>query len=685
MPRQRRLRGKELARQWRAYSLEQQTLLNCRQLWQRQVEKNRRDVEEAVEKLKVLAQLGALTAGFAVSAFYDFQYTASPSDPVIPFFGLVTALTVGFELNSCVLCTLMLSSVVKAGKRYTSEEEEAEYLWRLRDWAAAAAGGVPGSVPPAPRRSFARHWESRCESRWRTALAMFLAGIPTFFAVMGLAGYLKYWNSPATVVITAVLMAAAFVYTVGMTADWAKSLLGRRAAGGEDTMGWQGAWWTAPEPSQRLPFAFHQVPHKDVCWPPPSSQAAVATAASVASTAGDEHQEGERGVAAGAGAVSPAPYLARTLAELPYPAIVGLQPWPTELAVVGALPAAAGLAAGAGARGVVGQGMTAAIGRAPAASEAGTAPRAWAPGPPVWAQAAELRCEAVDDAGGPDVAAGAAAGAAAVTGIGAAAGAGSGGASAGAPEPLLGLHSHVSGGSYTGRSRGGMAFDTEALWPAYGYGDGGGGRDAAVDDDDRGAPTKAGSDTSAGCVQPDRGSWPRGPQQAAASAGTLQPQPAVVAGRQSLAQAEGRGSGGTAAPPADAAGSGVPRVTKALGRGACGGASKAGSSEAGGAGPGAGGCSSSVAGNGGGDNGPGKLLPVNGADVVSGAAGRGHGGSRAAPQPLEHLAGYDGADGLDAAPLWRADGADGAAQGSTDSLHSCDSMPENANGGRASV
>lgn len=29
------------------------------------------------------------------SAFYDFQYTASPSDPVIPFFGLVTALTVG--------------------------------------------------------------------------------------------------------------------------------------------------------------------------------------------------------------------------------------------------------------------------------------------------------------------------------------------------------------------------------------------------------------------------------------------------------------------------------------------------------------------------------------------------------------------------------------------------------------
>mgnify|MGYP001806675164 CR=1 FL=1 len=57
---------RELSRQWRAYGLEQQALLNCRQLWTRQVAKNRRDVDEAVEKLKVLAQLGALTAGFAV-------------------------------------------------------------------------------------------------------------------------------------------------------------------------------------------------------------------------------------------------------------------------------------------------------------------------------------------------------------------------------------------------------------------------------------------------------------------------------------------------------------------------------------------------------------------------------------------------------------------------------------------
>ncbi|KXZ52557.1 hypothetical protein GPECTOR_9g601 [Gonium pectorale] len=227
---------RELFRQWRAYSIEQQALANCRALWSRHVDKNRRDVDEAVEMLKCLAQLGALMAGFAVSAFYDFQYTASADDPVMPFFGIATALTVGFELNSCVLCTLMLSSVVKIGKRYASEEEEAEYLWRVRDWAAAH---VPGSVPPAPRRAFARHWEARCEGRWRLALSLFLSGIPTFFAVMGLAGYLKFQSSPATVVITAVLMAAAFVFTVGLNADWAKALLVGRGATEQMPEEWQ--------------------------------------------------------------------------------------------------------------------------------------------------------------------------------------------------------------------------------------------------------------------------------------------------------------------------------------------------------------------------------------------------------------------------------------------------------------
>ncbi|GLC46472.1 hypothetical protein PLESTM_001879200 [Pleodorina starrii] len=341
---------RELFRQWRAYNVEQQVLDNCRALWDRHVQKNRRDVEEAAEMLKCLAQLGALTAGFAVSAFYDFQYTASSDNPVLPFFGVATALTVGFELNSCVLCTLLLSSVVKIGKSYITDEEEAEYMWRLRDWTAScaaeaaaeareAAAAGPGSrsgsrelgtgpsaaavpataahtaafatpppppPPPAPRRDFQRHWDSRCEGLWRTALALFLSGIPTFFAVMGLAGYLKFFTSPSTVIITAVLMAAAFVYTVGLSADWAKALLGgSRSAGSTSPLDWQaGGWWRSPDPppvtsttsttSGPSPFAFHRPPDKDSMWPPTSVR----------------H-----------------PY-SRTLEELPYPAILGLQPWP---------------------------------------------------------------------------------------------------------------------------------------------------------------------------------------------------------------------------------------------------------------------------------------------------------------------------------------------------------------------
>ncbi|GIL87064.1 hypothetical protein Vretifemale_15224 [Volvox reticuliferus] len=258
--------------------------------------------------LKCLAQLGALTAGFAVSAFYDFQYTASSDNPVLPFFGLATALTVGFELNSCVLCTLLLSSVVRIGKSYITEEEEAEYLWRLRCWTAChRETEVRPSIatapppPPAPRRDFQRHWDSRCESLWRTALALFLSGIPTFFAVMGLAGYLKFLSSPSTVIITAVLMSVAFVYTVVLSADWAKALLVGRSASSAP-LDWQvGGWWRSSEPAVSIPtaapspFGFHYPPDKDSMWPP---------------------------------SADPQWPYGRTIEQLPYPAIIGLQPWP---------------------------------------------------------------------------------------------------------------------------------------------------------------------------------------------------------------------------------------------------------------------------------------------------------------------------------------------------------------------
>jgi hypothetical protein len=39
----------------------------------------------------------------------------------------------------------------------------------------AAAAALP-PPPPAPRRDFQRHWDTRCEGLWRTALALFLSG-----------------------------------------------------------------------------------------------------------------------------------------------------------------------------------------------------------------------------------------------------------------------------------------------------------------------------------------------------------------------------------------------------------------------------------------------------------------------------------------------------------------------------
>ncbi|KAG2441747.1 hypothetical protein HXX76_003362 [Chlamydomonas incerta] len=654
---------KELSRQWRAYGLEQQALLNCRQLWTRQVEKNRRDVEEAVEKLKVLAQLGALTAGFAVSAFYDFQYTASPSDPVIPFFGLVTALTVGFELNSCVLCTLMLSSVVKAGKRYTSEEEEAEYLWRMRDWAAAASAGVPGSVPPAPRRSFERHWESRCESRWRTALAMFLAGIPTFFAVMGLAGYLKYWNSPATVVITAVLMAAAFVYTVGMSADWAKSLLGRRSAGGEDTLGWQGAWWSSPELSQRLPFAYHQVPHKDVCWPPPSSTAAAAAAASAASTAGDEHEGQRAGQGAGA-ATTAAPYLARTLDELPYPAIIGLQPWPTELAL-GTVPAAAGAHARAH---VMAAEEAEATGRAPPAPEAVAAQQMPGPDPQPWPQAAALGDGAVE-AG--HAAAAADVGPAAAAGVGPAAG--SVGAWAAGAELRLGPGSRVGGGSCAAGSVGGSA----AMWADTGR------HGNSADEEVQVQAARHGMSAVGSSPGRAAGSGsellPAGRHslqlQAAAAPVRLRrtPSPSGEAACPGCG-ADAGGPSGRTAPQATM--KGLQGFMRVLGS-ACGSAPEPGGGTGGGGGTGTGSGSSYGAGGGGAAGGQRQQLASNSVDAAAGSAGgaRVHVNSCAAPTIQPAASDSDSWSADASAAHCIAEGA-ASARVTSESLHSCGSMPE---------
>jgi calcium release-activated calcium channel protein 1 len=77
--------------------LQQRVLDNARVLWNRFVEKNRRDVEERAEQLKSIGNMAALVAGFAVVAFLEFQAEwAELSTALAAAFGFSTALVVRF-------------------------------------------------------------------------------------------------------------------------------------------------------------------------------------------------------------------------------------------------------------------------------------------------------------------------------------------------------------------------------------------------------------------------------------------------------------------------------------------------------------------------------------------------------------------------------------------------------------
>ena len=74
-------------------------------LWNRFVEKNRRDVEERAEQLKSIGNIAALVAGFAVVAFFEFQadWVAIPV-ALECVFGFTTALVVRARARRAACC-----------------------------------------------------------------------------------------------------------------------------------------------------------------------------------------------------------------------------------------------------------------------------------------------------------------------------------------------------------------------------------------------------------------------------------------------------------------------------------------------------------------------------------------------------------------------------------------------------
>jgi hypothetical protein len=122
-----------------------------------------------------------------------------------------------------VTCMLMLASTLRAGQGFVSEADEADFMSRCCHFAAAHR---PGAQPPAPRRTFAMHWEQRCERSWRRAFMLFGAGVPCLFANLAVAGWIKFSGSvPAAAITTVVLLAGLFLMAA-LHRPWSAHILG---------------------------------------------------------------------------------------------------------------------------------------------------------------------------------------------------------------------------------------------------------------------------------------------------------------------------------------------------------------------------------------------------------------------------------------------------------------------------
>jgi len=73
-----------------------------------------------------------------------------------------------------VATSLLHASILRSGKLYVDETAEAEYMRQCLNFVTKFHVGMS---PPAPRRTFAQHWETRCERDWRWAFQLFSLGL----------------------------------------------------------------------------------------------------------------------------------------------------------------------------------------------------------------------------------------------------------------------------------------------------------------------------------------------------------------------------------------------------------------------------------------------------------------------------------------------------------------------------
>ncbi|CAK0784313.1 hypothetical protein CVIRNUC_007517 [Coccomyxa viridis] len=203
---------------WRAEDIEQRVLNNAFLLWERYAESNRRFVEERAEQLKSFANLAALIAGFAIVSFLQFDYNVgSTLEGLDLAFGLTMAIVVALSVNSMSLCGLIHAAVMKTGKMYVAESEEAEFMKRCREFALQYCSG---DHPPQPRRDIKSFWLNYCEDEWQRAFFMFSASVGVFYVNLALASWIKFNSVTIAASIMTAVFGVGFVYFLYIHARW---------------------------------------------------------------------------------------------------------------------------------------------------------------------------------------------------------------------------------------------------------------------------------------------------------------------------------------------------------------------------------------------------------------------------------------------------------------------------------
>ncbi|KAK9828657.1 hypothetical protein WJX72_001365 [[Myrmecia] bisecta] len=265
----------EAAQRWRRQDMEQRMLDNARVLWDRFVEHSRVDMEEHAEYLRGMATLAALVAGFVMMSFFQFSFdpTQVPRSVLLGFV-ISNALTVAFSTCCMAMCALMLASTFKTYTSLLSEDQEAAFILQCRQFALRYK---PGDRPPAPRRTFRKHWETRCQDEWRRALYMFVAGIGTFLANMSLAVFIKFWPDLLPAILMTVPLGLGFGYFYARVGRWTHHLVGTEHGGSAakdlepllESLGLPFDWHLPPRAAPSASFTSLRQPAWDTVNPEP--------------------------------------------------------------------------------------------------------------------------------------------------------------------------------------------------------------------------------------------------------------------------------------------------------------------------------------------------------------------------------------------------------------------------------